>query len=151
MKSTYVILLILFTAVTMQLSAQTDSSVVKNNGEPKYGFRDSVYAAKLNYTGNLMIGGGIGLAGAGIFLIYEGVTTYKTPAAPQSTDPAGDVQRNHNQGTAYIAAGSAALIGSAVLLALGSKNKIEFKQRKKLMSLQTGLLDNGKMGAMLNF
>ena len=151
MKSTYIILLILFAAISVQLNAQTDSTVVKNNNEPKYGFRDSVYAAKLNYTGNLMIGGGVGLAGAGSFLIYEGVTTYKTPAAPLSTDPAGDVQRNHTQGTAYIIAGSAAFIGSAVLLALGAKNKIEFKQRKKLMSLQTGLLDNGKMGAMLTF
>ena len=98
-----------------------------------------------------MIAGGVGLAGAGSFLVYEGVKTYNTPAAPLSTDPTGDVQRNHRQGTAYIAAGTVAYIGSAVLIALGAKNKIEFKHRLRLMSLQSGLLDNGNMGAMLTF
>jgi len=151
MKSTYIILFFLFISFTVQLSAQSDSSAVKKNEQHKYGQRDSLYAAKLNYTGNLMIAGGVGLAGAGSFLIYEGVTTYKTLPAPLSTDPTGDVNRNHRQGTAYIAAGSAAFIGSAVLIALGAKNKIEFKQRKKLMSLQTGLLDNGDLGATLTF
>ena len=87
----------------------------------------------------------------GPFLIYEGIITYNTPAAPSSADPAGDVERNHRQGTGYIVAGSAAFIGSAVLIALGAKNKVEFKQRKKLMSLQTGLLDTGNLGAMLTF
>jgi hypothetical protein len=124
---------------------------MKNNLQPKYGFRDSLYAARLNYTGNLMIAGGVGLAGAGSFLIYEGVATYNTPAAPLSTDPVGDVQRNHNQGTAYIIAGSAGFIGSAVLIALGVKNKMDFKRRKKLMSMQAGLLDNGRTGVMLTF
>ncbi len=150
MKSTYVILFFVI-ALGLQLSAQSDSSSTRKNLPPKYGQRDSLYAAKLNYTGNLMIAGGVGLAGVGSFLIYEGVKTYGTPAAPSSTDPAGDVDRNHKQGTAYIAAGGIAFIGSAVLVALGAKNKIEFKQRKKLMSLQTGLLDNGRTGVMLTF
>jgi len=151
MKSACFILLFLSTVVALQLSAQTDSSAVKSNVKTQYSFRDSLYAAKLNYTGNLMIAGGVGLAGAGSFLIYEGVKTYNTPAAPLSTDPTGDVQRNHNQGTAYIIAGSAGFIGSAVLIALGAKNKIEFKRHKKRMSLQTGLLDNGRTGAVLTF
>ena len=143
-------ILFVFMAFTVRLSAQSDSAAVKK-AEPRYGQRDSVYAAKLNYTGNLMIAGGIGLAGAGSFLIYEGVKTYNTPAAPNSTDPAGDVQRNHQSGTAYIAAGTVGYIGAAVLIALGVKRKIEFKQRMKIMQLQTGLLDNGNVGASLNF
>ena len=151
MKSAYILLIFLLTAVSIQVSAQTDSVAVKSNTAPKYTQRDSIYAAKLNYTGNLMIGGGIGLAGAGTFLLYEGINTYKTPAAPSSTDPAGDVARNHRQGTGYIAAGTIAFIGSAVLTALGARNKIAFKQRKKMMTLQSGLLDNGNLGAMLTF
>ena len=150
MKSTCLVLFF-FIALGLQLSAQSDSSSTKRKPPRQYGLRDSLYAAKLNYTGNLMIAGGVGLAGAGSFLIYEGVKIYSTPAAPLSTDPAGDVDRNHKQGTAYIAAGGFAFIGSAVLIALGAKNKIEFKQRKKLMSLQTGLLDNGRTGVMLAF
>jgi hypothetical protein len=151
MKLAYLILLFLFTVLALELSAQADSSESKNNSERRYGARDSVYAARINYAGNLMIGGGVGLAIAGGFLIWEGVETYNTPASPQSTNPAADVQQNHSQGTAYIAAGAVAFVGSAILIGLGAKNKIEFKQRKKLMSLQTGLLDNGKMGAMLTF
>ena len=145
------ILCFLFAMLSTQLIAQSDSSAIKKVNPSKYGQRDSLYAAKLNYTGNLMIAGGVGLAGAGSFLVYEGVKTYNTPAAPLSTDPTGDVQRNHRQGTAYIAAGTVAYIGSAVLIALGAKNKIEFKHRLRLMSLQSGLLDNGNMGAMLTF
>ena len=98
-----------------------------------------------------MIGGGVGLIGAGTFLVYEGVKIYQTPASPSSTDPAGDVQRNHNQGTAYLAAGGIAYVGGVVLIALGVKNKIEFKHRKKLMTLESGLLQNGNLGAMLSF
>ena len=148
MKLPHFILVILFVGSVLQLSAQMDSSSV---AQQKYGHRDSLYAAKLNYTGNLMIAGGVGLVGAGSFLIYEGVKTYRTPAAPSSTDPTGDLTRNHNQGTAYIAGGAVAYVGAAVLIALGAKNKIEFKRRKKLMSLESGLLDNGNMGAMLTF
>ena len=150
MKPIYFILLLFFAGATLNVNAQSDSSTLKNDAA-KYGHRDSLYAAKLNYTGNLMIAGGVGLAGVGTFLIYEGVKTYGTPAAPASTDPAGDVDRNHRQGTAYLAVGSLAFIGSAVLIALGAKNKVEFKRRRKMMSLQSGLLDNGNMGAMLTF
>jgi len=144
-------MILVLTTLTAQLYAQSDSSAVKKNSGPRYGQRDSVYAAKLNYTGNLMIAGGVGLVGAGSFLIYEGVKTYNTPAAPLSTDPTGDVQRNHQQGTAYIAAGAIGYVGAAVLIALGAKNKIEFKRRLKIMSLQGGLTDNGNIGVMLTF
>jgi hypothetical protein len=151
MKLVFAFLILVFTGLTLQLRAQSDSSSVKPVQQRRYGFRDSLYAAKLNYTGNLMIAGGVGLAGAGSFLIYEGVQTYNTPAAPSSTNPSADVMRNHNQGTAYIIAGSVSFIGSAVLIALGAKNKVEFKRRRKLMSLQTGLLDSGNLGLALSF
>lgn len=148
MKPSCFVLMLFFMGLTAQLSAQSDSSSVTQQSK---GHRDSLYAAKLNYTGNLMIGGGVGLAGAASFLIYEGVQTYKTPAPPTSTYPAADVARNHNQGAAYCAAGGVAYAAAAVLIALGARNKIEFKRRKKMMSLEGGLLQNGNMGAMLNF
>lgn len=148
MKPVYFALLLFFAGTSLQLSAQVDSS---NRVTQTQGHRDSLYVAKINYTGNLMIGGGVGLAAAGSFLIYEGVKIYRTPAAPVSTDPDGDIARNHKQGTAYIAAGTIAYVGTAVLIALGVKNKLEFKMRRKRMELQSGLLENGNMGAMLNF
>ena len=147
MKPAYFTLLLLFFGLNLKVSAQSDSSTARQG----YGHHDSLYAAKLNYTGNLMIGGGVGLAGAATFLVYEGVKIYQTPASPSSTDPAGDVQRNHNQGTAYLAAGGVAYAGAVVLIALGVKNKIEFKHRKKLITLESGLLQNGNLGAMLSF
>jgi hypothetical protein len=59
----------------IQLLAQADSSVVL---KPVKAFSkaDSVYLAKLNSSGNLMIGGGIGLMGASGFLIYQGYKIY---------------------------------------------------------------------------
>jgi len=148
MKPVYFVLLLLFSGIAFQVKAQSDTSKPVQQTQ---GRRDSLYAAKINYTGNLMIGGGVGLAAAGSFLIYEGVKIYHTPAAPLSTDPDGDIARNHKQGTAYIAAGTIAYVGTAVLVALGVKNKLEFKRRKKRMELTSGLLENGNMGAMLNF
>ena len=133
MKPAYLSLLFIFTALSLQLSAQTDSTAKNSVTQPKYGHRDSLYAAKLNYTGNLMIAGGVGLVGAGSFLIYEGVKIYNTSAAPSSTDPTGDVARNHQQGTIYIAAGTVSFVGAAVLVALGARNKVEFKRRKKML------------------
>ncbi len=151
MKLIYVALLIFFTGVGLCVNAQTDSLSLHRGSPLTKAQHDSVYMVKLNYSGNLMIGGGVGLAGAGTFLIYEGVKTYNTPAAPQSTDPTADVDRNHRQGTAYIAGGAAAFAGSVVLVALGAKNKVEFKRRKKMMSLQSGVLDNGNLGLALTF
>lgn len=147
MKTAYIALLLFFMAITPNLNAQSDTS----GAQQKDAHRDSVYAAKINYTGNLMIGGGVGLLGAGSFLIYEGYKTYGTPAAPASPDPAADVNRNHRQGTAYFAAGGIAYVAGAVLIGLGIKNKIEFKHRKKRMELESGWLPDGNMGAMLNF
>ena len=148
MKQAAFTFLILLMGLTFQLSAQTDSS---STTAKKYTLRDSTYAAKINYAGNLMIGSGVGLTGVGTFLVYEGAKIYQTPAAPASTDPAGDVQRNHNQGTAYIAGGTSAYVGAAVLIGLGVRNKLDFKRRKKMMSLEGGLLQDGNLGAMLNF
>ena len=145
MKPAYFALLIFFVGFTLRLSAQTDSALAQQ----RFDHRDSLYAAKLNYTGNLMIGGGVGLVAAGSFLIYEGVETYNTTTS--SGNPTNNVAQNHSQGTAYIAAGTIAFIGAAVLLGLGARNKIEFKRRKQRMALQAGLLDNGNVGAMLSF
>jgi hypothetical protein len=145
MKPAYFTLLLLFTAFSLQLKAQSDSAAQAQS----FAHHDSVYAAKLNYTGNLMIGGGVGLVGVGSFLIYEGYKVYNTnvtgPNAPST--PA----QNHTQGTAYFAVAGVSYAAAAVLIALGVRNKLDFKRRQKRMSLQSGLLPNGNMGAMLTF
>ena len=59
----------------IQLLAQADSSVVLKPVKA-LSKADSVYLAKLNSSGNLMIGGGIGMMGASGFLIYQGYKVY---------------------------------------------------------------------------
>jgi hypothetical protein len=51
----------------------------------------------------------------------------------------------------YLAAGGLAVVGAGVLIALGAVNKIDFKRRKKMMSLQAGILDSGRPGLALTF
>ena len=113
-------------------SAQSDSSVVKNSHHT-YTHRDSVYMAKLNSNGNLMIAGGVGLCAVGGYLIYEGNKVYTTVPSPTSIDKDGEITRNHKQGTIYYAAGGVAIATGIILTAFGAKNKVEFKQRKRLM------------------
>ena len=148
-------LLLLFSCFSIALSsAQTDSSKGNKTQIAQhhvYTHQDTVYLTRLNNSGNLMIGGGVGLCGVAGWLIYEGVLIYGTQPAPNSTDPAGDTNRNHRQGTLYLAGGGLAIAGGIVLIAFGAKNKIDFKIRKKIMSLQSGLLDDGKLGLAINF
>lgn len=144
--------LFLFSAFATLLSAQSDSSSVKNQHRD-YTHRDSVYMAKLNSNGNLMIAGGIGLCGIGSYLFYQGHSVYTTVPAPNSIsiDKEGEIIRNHKQGTIYYAAAGVSIAAGIVLTALGAKNKVEFKQRKRLMEMQAGILDNGSLGLALNF
>ena len=137
--------LLLFSVFAMVVSAQSDSSYVKNTHRD-YTHRDSVYMAKLNSNGNLMIAGGVGLCGVGGYLIYQGHSVYTT----KSLVP-GENERNHKQGTIYYIAAGVGIAGGIILTALGAKNKIEFKQRKHLMEMQSGILDNGRIGLALNF
>ncbi|HWB64045.1 MAG TPA: hypothetical protein VG603_11080 [Chitinophagales bacterium] len=148
MKALQVLGLLLF--FVTGIYAQTDSLKAE---KPAHTFthRDTVYLEKLNTSGNLMIAGGVGLCGVGAYLIYEGVKTYNTPAAPNSTDPASDVQRNQKQGTLYLAFGGISIAGGIVLGAFGVRNKLDFKTRKRWMELQSGVLDSGALGLALNF
>jgi hypothetical protein len=133
--------------VCIQLLAQADSSVVLKSVKT-FSKADSVYLAKLNSSGNLMIGGGIGLMGASGFLIYQGYKIYNDRGP---TPNAATTERNKRQGTIYLAAGGVAALGGVVLVALGASNKVTFKRKQKLMSLQSGLLDSGRLGLALNF
>jgi len=137
--------LFLFSAFTIVVSAQSDSSTVKKSHRD-YTHRDSVYMAKLNSNGNLMIAGGVGLCGIGGYLIYQGHSVYTTKSAV-----AGENERNRKQGTIYYVASGVGIAGGIILTALGAKNKVEFKQRKRLMEMQSGILDNGRIGVALNF
>ena len=142
--------LLFFSAFTFaNVLAQTDSSSIK---KPAHSFshRDSVYMAKISSNGNLMLAGGIGLCGVGGYLIYQGNKVY-TNDPPQSATYNSDKERNHKQGIIYYAAGGVAIAAGIIVVALGTKNKIEFRQRKKLMELQSGILDNGNLGLALNF
>lgn len=127
--------------------AQTDSVTILKT-KSAFTHEDSVYLSRINTSGNLMIAGGIGLCGAGGYLMYQGFKVYNT--AVLNNDPK-DINRNHKQGTAYIIAGGVAIAGGIILTAFGARNKHEFMMRKKMMSLESGLLDNGNIGLALNF
>ncbi len=125
-------------------------------GEPEkrtYNHRDSVNLSKMNTNGNLMIAGGVGLCGAGSYLIWQGTKILNTiPAAVPGTALYEDEKkRNQRQGIIYLAAGGVGIAGGIILTAFGAKNKVEFKQRKRIMEMQGGLLDNGRLGLALNF
>lgn len=128
--------------------SQSDSVSVMRK---QYTHADSMYLAKLNTNGNLMIAGGVGLCAVGGYLIYQGTKVYTTPAPANSTDPTADVNRNHKQGTIYMAVGGVAIAGGIIVTAFGAKNKIDFKRKKKLMEMQGGLLNNGNLGLALTF
>jgi len=137
--------LFLLSAFTIVVSAQSDSTGVKNPHRSST-HRDSVYMAKLNSSGNLMIAGGVGLFGIGGYLIYQGHSVYTTKSVV-----AGENERNRKQGTIYYVASGVGIAGGIILTALGAKNKVEFKQRKRLLEMQSGILDNGRIGFALNF
>jgi hypothetical protein len=145
------LLLIFLVAVTSNNFAQADSSAVKS--QRVYTHNDSVYLAKLNSNSNLMIAAGVGLCGIGGYLFYQGNKVYTTVPAgnlPQATADA-ETARNHKQGIIYYAAAGVGVAAGVVLVAIGARNKVEFKQRKRMMSVQSGILDNGRLGAMLTF
>lgn len=145
------LLIIVSLLVAVSAFAQSDSSSATKTSPRAYTHRDSVYIAKLNSNGNLMIAAGIGLCGAGSYLIYQGVKVYGTAASPLSANPAAEIDRNHRQGTIYLVAGGIAIAGGVILTAFGARNKVDFVRRKKMMSLQSGILDNGSLGVALNF
>ncbi len=98
-----------------------------------------------------MIAAGVGLCGIGGYLIYQGNKVYTTDPGPTAIDRSGEIDRNHKQGIIYYAAGGVGIAAGIILTALGARNKVDFKQRKKMMTFQSGLLDNGHLGAMLTF
>ncbi len=145
------ILLSLF-LFTSGVYAQTDSSLVQKNRTSSNTHYDSLYMAKLNNSGNLMIAGGVGLMGAAGYLTYQGVKIYKSlPDNPASSTYAVELDRNHRQGTIYLVAAGVGYAAGAVLIGLGARNKVEFKNRKKMLEIQSGILDNGNLGLALNF
>lgn len=97
-----------------------------------------------------MIAGGFGLLGVSGYLFYQGAKIYGF-VDKGSSDPSGDLQRNNKIGTIYYACGGIAVAVGAVLIGLGARNKVEFKTRKKMLELQSGFLDDGKLGLALNF
>lgn len=141
----YLLLIIFCVFTSSTLFAQNDSLSRPSKILTK---ADSVYLAKLNSSGNLMIAGGIGLMGASGYLIYQGYKIYTDKGTPPNT---ATTQRNQRQGTIYLAAGGAAVVAGIVLTAFGATNKVAFKQRKKLMTLQSGLLDSGGLGLAFGF
>lgn len=97
-----------------------------------------------------MIAGGVGLMGAAGYLFYQGAKVYGY-VDNTSKDPEGDKQRNNKIGTIYYACGGIAVALGAVLIGLGARNKVEFKARKRMLEVQSGFLDDGKLGLALNF
>jgi len=141
-------LLLTFLLCTFTISV----TFAQNDSLPKpsktYSKADSIYMSKLNTSGNLMIAGGIGLMGASGYLIYQGYKIYSDKGTPPN---AAATERNQRQGTIYLAAGGIAAVGGVVLVALGASNKVAFKRRQKLMTLQGGLLESGGLGLAFGF
>jgi hypothetical protein len=117
----------------------------------KYTRYDSVFLARINSNGNIMIAAGVGLTGVGSYLIYQGQKIYTTRPIAGTPTAAEDEVRNRRQGTIYMAAGGAAIVGGIVLAAFGIRNKVEIKTRRRVMALQSGLLDNRQLGFTLFF
>lgn len=150
----FLISICIFTTLFAQ--AQTaDSTAATSQAAKARAFTrgDSLYLAKLNSSGNIMIAAGVGLSGAGAYLIYNGHKVYTTPIDTKLTPGQQEEseRQNHKQGTIYMAVGGVCIAGGLVLTALGAKNKVEFKKLKKRMTLQSGLLDNGNLGLALTF
>lgn len=147
MRKPLFLLLVLCLVFCRSAVAQADSSVIKKpaSSSPR---QDSTYNSRLGTNGTLMIAGGIGLCGAGSYLMYQGFKIYNAPVV--NNDPK-DISRNHKQGTVYIAVGGVAIAGGIILTAFGARNQHEFRMRKRLLSLRHGLLDNGNIGLALNF
>lgn len=143
----------LFFAVTLITATSFSQSEAQTGPRKTYTSRDSVNLAKLNTSGNLMIAGGVGLCAAGSYLIWQGTKVYQSvPAStPGTALYAEEKQRNERQGIIYLAAGGVGIAGGIVLTAFGAKNKVEFKNRKKMMEMQGGILDNGSLGLALKF
>ncbi|MCX6197865.1 MAG: hypothetical protein NTY88_01410 [Bacteroidetes bacterium] len=144
------VLLILSSFIFFQnISAQTDSASIKKPARVSTHY-DSLSMARLNNSGNLMIAGGVGLFGVSGYLFYQGAKVYGY-VYKKSTDKDGDLQRNNKIGTIYYACGGIAVAVGAVLIGLGARNKVEFKMRKRMLEVQSGFLDDGKLGLALNF
>jgi hypothetical protein len=142
------VLLCLFCCVGLSVAyGQADSAKAGSTAHYQYTHRDSLNLGRLNTTSNLMIAGGVGLLAAGSYLIVEGVITYNSPIGTSGST----IAQNHSQGAGYIAGGVIGIAAGIVMGAFGIKKKLEFKKRFKRMQLQSGLLDNGNLGAMLTF
>jgi hypothetical protein len=132
----------------VNLNAQSDTVALRMpSASAGFAAHDSLKLARLNTTGNLMIAGGIGLCGAGAFLIYEGQKIYTTPADSTGSS----IATNHRQGTIYMVFGGASIIAGLLVTAFGAVKKVEFKRQKKSMMLRSGLLEDGNLGAQLWF
>lgn len=144
---------------TLFAQAQTSDSTAANQAPArKFTRGDSLYLAKLNSSGNIMIAAGVGLCGAGGYLVYNGYRVYTS--SPVGTTPGQQEEsknQNRKQGTIYLAVGGIAIAGGVILTAFGAKNKVEFKRMKKRMGqqekveFQGGILDNGNLGVALRF
>lgn len=124
----------------------------QTNSEPKtYTHRDSLKLAKLNSSANLMIAGGVGLCGAGGYLLYQGIAVYRTRDNSGKQSAQSQNEQNKKQGIIYLAAAGVGMAAGIVLTAFGARNKVEFKRRKKEMAMDIGILQSGQLGVAMIF
>lgn len=142
---------VIFLVLSSLASAQTTDTTAPVKKSTALSRGDSLYMVKLNTSGNLMIAGGIGLTGVGSYLVYQGYKVYTTKPSTTGNTYNDDLNRNHRQGTIYMAAGGVAIVGGIVLTAFGARNKVEFKNRKRKLQLDTGMLQSGQLGLALGF
>lgn len=142
MKYSATLLTIFFSLVFLLADAQTGNT---------YSKRDSVQLAKLNSSGNLMIAGGVGLCAAGGYLLYQGISVYRTRDNSGTSSALARNEQNKKQGTIYLVAAGVGIAGGVVLTAFGARNKVDFKRRKKAMEANLEFFPKGQVGLALNF
>ena len=160
MKHLFLILFLCIASIAAH--AQTDSTAAKAQTAPRTITRgDSLMLGRTNSTGNILIAAGVGLCGAGGYLVYNGYKVYTTSIDPKlgTSQQEEAKSQNHKQGTIYMAVGGVCIVGGIICTAFGAKNKVEFKRMKKYMQsqqqtkavLQGGWLDSGNLGLALTF
>jgi hypothetical protein len=142
MKHSATLLTIFFSLIFLFADAQTGNT---------YSKRDSVQLAKLNSSGNLMIAGGVGLCAAGGYLLYQGISVYRTSDNSGTSSALARNEQNKKQGTIYLVAAGVGIAGGVVLTAFGARNKVDFKRRKKAMEANLEFFPKGQVGLALNF
>lgn len=92
-----------------------------------------------------MLAAGVGLTGAGAYLIYNGMRVYNASLCDSLSIGGCNIDKeretNHKQGTIFLVCGGLSCALGVALTSVGAVKKVQFKRRKKELLIQpTGSL-----------